>query len=107
MGNLQITFSINLQKLSLTAARPVTGRRNGTRVFGSMTGNKLDGDSGSLDSDSDLLLDGSELLGSEDDDDNDELEMDPAATVDGGIRARTGHARKPPERHYDHSDDDF
>lgn len=90
-----------------SAARPVTGRRNGTRVFGSMTGNKLDGDSGSLDSDSDLLLDGSELLGSEDDDDNDELEMDPAATVDGGIRARTGHARKPPDRHYDHSDDDF
>lgn len=67
----------------------------------------MDGDSGSLDSDSDLLLDGSELLGSEDDDDNDELEMDPAATADGGIRARTGHARKPPERHYDHSDDDF
>lgn len=88
-------------------ARPVTGRRNGTRVFGSMTGGKLDGDSGSLDSDSDLLLDGSELLGSEDDDDNDELEMDPAATADGGIRARTGHARKPPDRHYDHSDDDF
>ena len=73
-----------------------------------MTASKLDGDSGSLDSDSDLLLDGSELLGSDDDDDNeDELEMDPAATADGGIRARTGHARKPPDRLHDLSDDDF
>lgn len=68
------------------------------RVFGSMNAPPdEEDDSGSLDSDSDLLLDGegSELLGSEEED---ELEVDVAVNKDKRSTSRL---------HQEHSDDDF
>ncbi|PNF40751.1 Clusterin-associated protein 1 [Cryptotermes secundus] len=68
------------------------------RVFGSMNAPPdEDDDSGSLDSDSDLLLDGegSELLGSEEED---EVEVDVAVNKDKKSTSRV---------HQEHSDDDF
>jgi clusterin-associated protein 1 len=68
------------------------------RVFGSMNAPPdEEDDSGSLDSDSELLLDGegSEMLGSEDEE---ELELDAAVNKD--KRTTTRH-------HQEHSDDDF
>lgn len=68
------------------------------RVFGSMNAPPdEEEDSGSLDSDSDLLLDGegSELLGSEEED---ELEVDVAVNKDKRSTSRL---------HQEHSDDDF
>jgi hypothetical protein len=69
------------------------------RVFGSMNAPPdEEDDSGSLDSDSELLLDGdgSELLGSEDEEE--ELELDVAASKDKHSANR---------HHQEHSDDDF
>jgi hypothetical protein len=68
------------------------------RVFGSMNAPPdEEDDSGSLDSDSDLLLDGdgSELLGSEEED---ELEVDVAANKDKSSASRLNQ---------EHSDNDF
>lgn len=68
------------------------------RVFGSMNAPPdEEDDSGSLDSDSDLLLDGegSELLGTEEED---ELEVDVAVNKDKRSTSRV---------HQEHSDDDF
>lgn len=70
------------------------------RVFGSMNAPPdEEDDSGSLDSDSELLLDGdgSELLGSEDEEEV-ELELDAAASKDKHSANR---------HHQEHSDDDF
>lgn len=71
------------------------------RVFGSMNAPPdEEEDSGSLDSDSDLLLDGegSELLGSEEEDEELELGLDVAVNKDKHSTSRLQQ---------EHSDDDF
>ena len=72
------------------------GGQQTRRVFGSMNAPPDEDDSGSLDSDSDLLLDGegSELLGSEEEDEELELGLE----VD---------KRSASRMHPEHSDDDF
>ncbi|KAK7870570.1 hypothetical protein R5R35_009079 [Gryllus longicercus] len=96
---------VRIQTASRVMRRASAGVQQ-RRVFGSMAG-PADEEDDSLDSDSDLLLDGegSELLGSEEEDEDEEEELalgaDGLALVGGAHGARAKPAPEP------HSDDDF
>jgi hypothetical protein len=103
--SLKIIETINIQcyaAISVSVMRKASAAGQQTRrVFGSMNApHDEEDDSGSLDSDSDLLLDGegSELLGSEEEDEELELGLDVAVNKDKRSTSRV---------HQEHSDDDF
>jgi hypothetical protein len=99
-----IVETMNIQccaPISVSVMRKASAAGQQTRrVFGSMNAPADEDDSGSLDSDSDLLLDGegSELLGSEEEDEELELGLDVSVNKDKHSTSRL---------HQEHSDDDF